>query len=28
MAVRQLLGHSGLSEFVGDIDAEAPYRPA
>lgn len=28
MAVRQLLGHSGLPEFVGDIDAEAPYRPA
>ncbi|MCH7587894.1 MAG: DinB family protein [Chloroflexi bacterium] len=28
MAVRQLLGHPGLSEFVGDIDTEAPYRTA
>lgn len=28
MAVRQLLGHSGLPEFVGSIDAEAPFRPA
>ncbi len=26
-AVRQLLGHTGLPDFVGDIDAEAPYRP-
>jgi hypothetical protein len=26
-AIRQLLGHSGLGEFVGDIDGEAPYRP-
>ncbi len=25
MAIRQLLGHSNLAEFVGDIDAEAPY---
>ena len=27
MAVRQYLGHTGLADFVGDIDAEAPYRP-
>ena len=27
MAIRQTLGHTGLPEFVGDIDAEAPYRP-
>jgi hypothetical protein len=27
MAIRQLLGHMGLPEFVGDIDNEAPYRP-
>jgi uncharacterized damage-inducible protein DinB len=26
-AVRQLLGHNNLPEFVGDIDVEAPYRP-
>jgi hypothetical protein len=26
-AVRQLLGHTDLPEFVGDIGAEAPYRP-
>ena len=26
MAIRQALGHSGLAEFVGDIDLEAPYR--
>jgi hypothetical protein len=26
MAIRQGLGHSGLPEFVGDIDGEAPYR--
>ena len=26
-AIRQLLGHAGLPEYVGDIDAEAPYRP-
>jgi DinB superfamily len=25
-AVRQLLGHEGLAEFVGDIEGEAPYR--
>ncbi len=27
MAIRQMLGDSGLSEFVGDIGIEAPYRP-
>ena len=27
LAIRQMLGHSGLPEFVGDIDGEAPYRP-
>jgi hypothetical protein len=27
MAIRQLLGHTDLPEFVGDIDGEAPYRP-
>jgi len=27
MAIRQSLGHKDLAEFVGDIDAEAPYRP-
>ena len=26
-AVRQLLGHTELPEFVGDLGAEAPYRP-
>ena len=26
MAIRQMLGHTGLPEFVGDIDSEAPYR--
>jgi uncharacterized damage-inducible protein DinB len=26
MAIRQMLGHSDLSEFVGDISAKAPYR--
>jgi hypothetical protein len=25
-AIRQSLGHSGLPDFVGDIDEEAPYR--
>jgi uncharacterized damage-inducible protein DinB len=25
MAIRQMLGHTNLAEFVGDIDAEAPY---
>ncbi len=27
LAVRQMLGHAGLPEFVGDIDSLAPYRP-
>ncbi|MBX3015111.1 MAG: DinB family protein [Caldilineaceae bacterium] len=26
MAIRQQLGHTGLPDFVGDIDREAPYR--
>jgi hypothetical protein len=26
MAIRQMLGHIHLPEFVGDIDGEAPYR--
>ncbi len=26
-AIRQLLGHTGLPEFVGDIDNLAPYLP-
>lgn len=26
-AIRQLLGHTSLPEFVGDLDGEAPYRP-
>jgi hypothetical protein len=25
-AIRQLLGHKGLQQFVGDIDGEAPYK--
>jgi hypothetical protein len=25
-AIRQLLGHTGLPEYVGDIEVEAPYR--
>lgn len=25
-AIRQALGHTGLPDFVGDIDTEAPYR--
>ena len=28
MAIRQWLGHGNLPEFVGNIDDEAPYRPA
>lgn len=28
MAIRQQLGHANLPEFVGNIDDEAPYRPA
>jgi hypothetical protein len=27
MAIRQMLGHRRLAQFVGDIDTEAPYRP-
>lgn len=27
-AIRQMLGHTDLPEFVGEIDDEAPYRPA
>ena len=27
MAIRQLLGHADLPEFVGNIDDEAPYTP-
>lgn len=27
MAIRQMLGHADLPEFVGNIDDEAPYRP-
>ena len=26
-AIRQMLGHTNLPEFVGDIDLEAPYVP-
>ena len=28
LAIRQMLGHTDLPEFVGEIDDEAPYRPA
>lgn len=27
MAIRQQLGHTRLPQFVGSIDAQAPYRP-
>ena len=27
MAIRQLLGHDDLPEFVGDMGGKAPYRP-
>lgn len=27
MAIRQMLGHGDLPEFVGNIDDEAPYQP-
>ena len=27
MAIRQMLGHTSLPEFVGNIDDEAPYLP-
>lgn len=26
MAIRQMLGHADLPQFVGDIDGQAPYR--
>jgi uncharacterized damage-inducible protein DinB len=26
-AIRQMLGHGNLPEYVGDIETEAPYRP-
>ena len=26
-AIRQMLGHTNLAEYVGDIEAQAPYRP-
>ncbi len=26
-AIRQMLGHANLAEYVGDIETEAPYRP-
>ena len=26
-AIRQMLGHQGLPEYVGNIETEAPYRP-
>lgn len=26
-AIRQMLGHKNLPEYVGNIDTEAPYRP-
>ena len=26
-AIRQMLGHASLPEYVGDIEEEAPYRP-
>jgi hypothetical protein len=28
LSIRQMLGHGRLPEYVGDIDDEAPYRPA
>lgn len=27
MGIRQALGHTGLAEYVGDIDGQAPFRP-
>ena len=27
MAMRQMLGHTDLVDFVGNLDDEAPYRP-
>jgi hypothetical protein len=26
-AIRQMLGHTGLGSYVGDIEERAPYRP-
>jgi len=26
-AIRQMLGHEGVPEFVGNLDGKAPYRP-
>jgi alpha-D-ribose 1-methylphosphonate 5-phosphate C-P lyase len=26
-AIRQILGHANLPEYVGEIEEEAPYRP-
>jgi hypothetical protein len=26
-AMRQMLGHANLPEYVGDIEEQAPYRP-
>lgn len=26
-AIRQMLGHTGLAEYVGELEIEAPYRP-
>ena len=26
IAIRQILGHAGVPEFVGDLDGIAPYR--
>lgn len=28
LAIRQMLGHKNLPEFVGNLDEEAPYQPA
>jgi hypothetical protein len=27
LAIRQMIGGRGLPEYVGDIEAQAPYRP-
>ncbi len=27
LAIRQMLGHRDLPDFVGDLDSQAPYRP-
>jgi hypothetical protein len=27
MAIRQMLGHHGLAEYVGDLHSQAPYEP-